>query len=157
VTEFFTPQIAEKVYYVGVKDRDRRLFDSLIPLPQGTTYNAYLIKDIKTALIDTVNPGFEKELETRINQIQPVTNIDYIIMNHAEPDHAGAIPYLLEKNSKAKLVTTKRGAEAAKIYFKTPEKRIQIVKDGDTLKLVQKHSDSLKPRCFTGQKQCSPI
>jgi len=138
VTEFFTPQIAEKVYYVGVKDRDRRLFDSLIPLPQGTTYNAYLIKDIKTALIDTVNPGFEKELETRINQIQPVTNIDYIIMNHAEPDHAGAIPYLLEKNSKAKLVTTKRGAEAAKIYFKTPEKRIQIVKDGDTLKLGSK-------------------
>ncbi|HHL41035.1 MAG TPA: FprA family A-type flavoprotein [Candidatus Bathyarchaeota archaeon] len=138
MTEFFTPQIAEKVYYVGVKDRDRRLFDSLIPLPQGTTYNAYLIKDIKTALIDTVNPGFEKELETRINQIQPVTNIDYIIMNHAEPDHAGAIPYLLEKNSKAKLVTTKRGAEAAKIYFKTPEKRIQIVKDGDTLKLGSK-------------------
>jgi len=59
-------------------------------------------------------------------------------MNHAEPEHAGAIPYLLEKNIKAKLVTTKRGSEAAKIYFKTPEKRIQIVKDGETLSLGSK-------------------
>jgi len=110
----------------------------LIPLPQGTTYNAYLIKDEKTALIDSVNPGFEEELEARINQIHPVQEIDYIIMNHAEPDHAGAIPYLLEKNSKAKLVATKRGAEAAKIYFHTSEKRIQIVSDGDTIKLGTK-------------------
>jgi len=59
-------------------------------------------------------------------------------MNHAEPEHAGAIPYLLEKNIKAKILTTKRGSEAAKIYFKTPEKRIQIVKDGETLSLGSK-------------------
>ncbi len=133
-----TPRLAENVYYVGVKDRDRRLFDSLVPLPQGTTYNSYLIKDEKTALIDTVNPGFEEELVSRINQIHPVTDIDYIVMNHAEPDHAGAIPYLLEKNSKAKLVATKRGAEAAQIYFNTPENRIKIVSDGETLNLGKK-------------------
>jgi len=138
MSKLHTPILAENVYYVGVKDRDRRLFDSLIPLPQGTTYNSYLIKNEKTALIDTVNPGFEEELEARINQIHPVQQIDYIIMNHAEPDHAGAIPYLLEENSKAKLVATKRGAEAAKIYFKTPESRIQIVSDGDTIKLGTK-------------------
>jgi len=133
-----TPELAKNVYYVGVKDRDRRLFDSLIPLPQGTTYNAYLIKDERTALIDTVNPGFEVELEARINHVHQASEIDYIIMNHAEPDHAGAIPYLLEKNTKAKLVTTKRGAEAARIYFQTPEDRIKIVSDGETLDLGTK-------------------
>lgn len=138
MSKLHAPSLVENVYYVGVKDRDRRLFDSLIPLPQGTTYNAFLIKDKKTALIDTVNPGFEQELEQRINQIQPIDTIDYIIMNHAEPDHAGAIPYILTKNMKAKLVATKRGAEAAKVYFKVPEERIHVVSDGDTISLGAK-------------------
>lgn len=138
MSKLHAPSLVENVYYVGVKDRDRRLFDSLIPLPQGTTYNAFLIKDKKTALIDTVNPGFEQELKQRINQIQPIDTIDYIIMNHAEPDHAGAIPYILTKNMKAKLVATKRGAEAAKVYFKVPEERIHVVSDGDTISLGAK-------------------
>lgn len=138
MSKMHTPSLAENVYYVGVRDRERRLFDSLIPLPQGTTYNAYLIKDEKTALIDTVNPGFEQELEQRIGQIHPVDELDYIIMNHAEPDHAGAIPYLLERNKKAKLVTTKRGAEAAKVYFNVPEERIHIVSDGKKMNLGSK-------------------
>lgn len=129
----------ENVYYVGVKDPNRRMFDSLVPLPQGTTYNSYLIKGKnKTALIDTVNPGFEQEHHSRINQIQELETIDYLVMNHAEPDHAAAIPYILEKNSKAKLVLTQRGAEAAKIYYKVDEKRMHIVSDGDTLNLGDK-------------------
>ena len=129
----------ENVYYVGVKDPNRRMFDSLIPLPQGTTYNSYLIKGKnKTALIDTVNPGFEQEHHSRINQIQELETIDYLVMNHAEPDHAAAIPYILEKNTKAKLVLTQRGAEAAKIYYKVDEKRMHIVSDGDTLNLGDK-------------------
>jgi flavorubredoxin len=134
----YVPVLASNVYYVGVKDRDRRLFDSLIPLPQGTTYNSYLIKDEKTALIDTVNPGFERELEQRINQIHKIDEIDYVVMNHAEPDHAGAIPYILEKNQEAKLIATKRGAEAAKVYFKVPEERIQTVSDGEKINLGNK-------------------
>lgn len=137
MSELYTPEISQNVFYVGVKDRERRLFDSLVPLPQGTTYNAYLIKDQKTALVDTVNPGFEQELEKRINEILSLEKIDYIIMNHAEPDHAGAIPYLLERTS-AKLVATKRGADAAKTYFHVPENRIKIVEDNETLNLGAK-------------------
>jgi flavorubredoxin len=137
--EYNTPTLSENVYYVGVKDPNKRMFDSLIPLPQGTTYNSYLIKGKnKTALIDTVNPGFEKEHHSRINQIQELDTIDYLVMNHAEPDHASAIPYILEKNTKAKLVLTKRGAEAAKIYYKVDEKRMHIVSDGDTINLGDK-------------------
>jgi flavorubredoxin len=139
------PMVKEDVFYVGVKDWNRRLFDALIPLPQGTTYNAYLIrgKD-KVALIDTVNPGFEIELENRINNVASVSQIDYVVMNHAEPDHAGAIPHILAVNDKAKLVCTKMGAQAAQIYFKVPEERITLVKDnyaielgGKTLKFIE--------------------
>lgn len=132
------PELVENVYYVGVRDRDRRLFDALIPLPQGTTYNSYLVKNEKTALIDTVNPGFEQEHEQKINQITSVDQLDYIIMNHAEPDHAKAIPYLLERNSKAKLVVSKRGADEAKTYFNVPAERIQVVSDGETISLGSK-------------------
>src|SRR5512137_270674 len=96
------PRISEGVHWVGARDRDRRLFDGLIPLPQGTTYNCYLVKgSAKTALVDTVNPGFEPEMEARIDRLVRLEDIDYIIMNHAEPDHAGAIPYILERNRKA--------------------------------------------------------
>ena len=131
-----TPEIKNNVFYVGIRDWNRRLFDALIPLPQGTTYNSYLIKgQEKTALIDTVNPGFEKDLESRINNVSNVNQIDYVIMNHAEPDHAGAIPYILGINDKAKFITTKVGAQAAKVYFSVPDERILIVKDNDTLEL----------------------
>ncbi len=111
----------------------------MIPLPQGTTYNSYLIKgQEKTALIDTVNPGFEKDIESRINNVSNVSQIDYVIMNHAEPDHAGSIPYILSVNSKAKLVTSKVGAQAAKVSFNVPEDRLMVVKDNDTLELGSK-------------------
>jgi flavorubredoxin len=135
----YIPILAENVYYVGVKDPDKRLFDSLIPLPQGTTYNSYLVKGSeKTALIDTVSPGFERELESRINQIHAIGDLDYVVMNHAEPDHSGAIPYVLGRCPRAKLVVSKMGAKAAKTYFNVPDERIHTVSDGDEISLGDK-------------------
>jgi len=129
-------EISKGVYWVGVRDWNRRLFDALIPLPKGTTYNAYLIVgEGKKALIDTVNPGFEKELEEKIKQITDPSDVDYVIMNHAEPDHAGAIPHLMLINSKATLVTTSRGAKMAQAFYKVPEKRIKMVSDQETIDL----------------------
>jgi len=108
----------------------------LIPLPKGTTYNAYLIiGEDKKALIDTVNPGFEKELDEKISKITDPSGIDYVVMNHAEPDHAGAIPYVMAISSKAKLVTTSLGAKMAKTFYKVPEERIITVKDQETINL----------------------
>jgi flavorubredoxin len=108
----------------------------LIPLPKGTTYNAYLIIGTsKKALIDTVNPGFEKELEEKISKITDPADIDYVVMNHAEPDHAGSIPHIMSINSKAKLVTTAKGAKMAQTFYKVLEERIKIVKDGETIDL----------------------
>ena len=130
------PEISKDVYWVGVKDWNRRLFDSLIPLPQGTTYNAYLIKGKeKVALIDTVSPGFEGELEGKLNKISSLEGLDYVVMNHAEPDHAGAIPYILNRNKKALVITTEKGARIASVQYGAPTERIKTVKDGMTIDL----------------------
>lgn len=139
-----TIAIAPNVFWVGVKDYNRRLFDGLIPLPHGTSYNAYLVvgKD-KTALIDTVNPGFEKDLVDKIAQHTDPTKIDYVIMNHAEPDHANAAKHVLNIAKNAKLVAGAKGKEAAMMYFDIDASRIEVVDEnsridlgGKTLKFV---------------------
>jgi len=131
-----TTKLSENVYWVGARDWNRRLFDALVPLPKGTSYNAYLIiGKNKKALIDTVNPGFEKELEEKISKITNLEEIDYIIMNHAEPDHAGAIPYMMQMNSKAKVVTSSKGAKMAQTFYKVPENRLMTAKDQEKLDL----------------------
>jgi flavorubredoxin len=130
------PEISEDVFWVGIKDFNRRIFDALIPLPQGTSYNAYIVKGKeKTALVDTVNPGFEKELVEKIGQITNPTDLDYIVMNHAEPDHANAIPYMLQASKEAVLITTEKGAKMAKIFHRVQDERIKTVKDGDAIEL----------------------
>jgi flavorubredoxin len=129
-------KLSENIYWVGVKDWNRRLFDALIPLPRGTSYNAYLaIGESKKALIDTANPGFEKEWEEKTQQIVDMKDVDYLVMNHAEPDHAGSIPYFMTVNKKAKIVLTEKGAKMAQTYFKVPDERIQIVHDQETIDL----------------------
>jgi flavorubredoxin len=130
------PQIADGVYWVGARDWNRRVFDALIPLPQGTTYNAYLVVGSdKTALIDTVNPGFEEELVGRIRQVANPESLDYVIMNHAEPDHAGSIPHVMGLSKSARLVTTEKGAKMAQVQYGVPAERITTVKDGETIEL----------------------
>lgn len=139
-----TKEIAPGVYWVGIKDHNRRLFDGLIPLPYGTSYNAYLVvgKD-KVALIDTVNPGFEHELVDKISAHVDPAKIDYVVMNHAEPDHAHAGSHVLGIAKNAKLVASAKGKEAAMMYFDTPAERIMVVDEsskidlgGKTLKFV---------------------
>ncbi|MBS7633474.1 FprA family A-type flavoprotein [Candidatus Bathyarchaeota archaeon] len=129
-------QISKDIYWVGVRDWDRRLFDALIPLPKGTTYNSYFVRGSKKkALIDTVNPGFEIEWEQKIQKIADPADIDYVIMNHAEPDHAGSIPHIMQLNNKAMLITSAKGAKMAQTFYKVPENRIKAVADNETLDL----------------------
>lgn len=131
-----TKEIAPKVYWVGVKHHNRRLFDGLIPLPHGTSYNAYLILGSdKTALIDTVNPGFEQELVDKISEHMDPAKIDFVIMNHAEPDHANATRFVLERAMSAKLVTSAKGKEAAMMYFDVPADRIIVVDESSKIEL----------------------
>jgi flavorubredoxin len=137
-------EIAPNVFWVGAKHHNRRLFDGLIPLPHGTSYNAYLIVGSKkTALIDTVNPGFERELLDKISERIDPAMVDYVVMNHAEPDHANAAKDVLAVAKNAKLVAGAKGREAAMMYFDIPTERIMVVDEtseinlgGKTLKFV---------------------
>jgi flavorubredoxin len=135
-TPMGTVEIAPNVFWVGVKDPSRRLFDGLIPLPHGTSYNAYLIVGSeKTVLVDSVNPGFEGELVDKVSQHADPAKIDYIVMNHAEPDHANALMHMLSLAKDAKLVTSAKGKEAAMMYFHVPEDRIMVVDESSTIDL----------------------
>jgi len=129
-------QIKTNVHCVGAIDWDRRLFDALIPLPDGTSYNAYLVQGSqKVALIDTVDPSMTEVLMAYLENV-PV--IDYVIANHAEQDHAGSIPQVLEKYPDAKVVTTPKGRELLMALLLIPEDRFIAVSDGESLSLGDK-------------------
>ncbi len=131
-------EIKAGVYWVGAVDWDRRLFDALIPLPDGTSYNSYLIKGSeKMALIDTVDPTMDGVLMNHLSQLG-VENIDYVIANHAEQDHSGTIPRILEVYSNAKVVTTPKGKGMLMDLLLIAEDRFITVSDGETLPLGNK-------------------
>jgi flavorubredoxin len=130
-------KVISDVYSVGAIDWDRRLFDELIPLPDGTSYNAYLIKDEKTALIDTVDPSKEHELIANLKELG-IDSIDYVIPNHAEQDHSGTIPRVLELYPNAKVVTNPKCRDFLKDLLLIPDERFEVVNDGDTLSLGNK-------------------
>jgi len=128
-------EIKPKVHSVGAIDWDRRLFDELIPLPDGTSYNSYLIQGSeKTALVDTVDPTMKDVLVSHLEQLA-VANIDYVIANHAEQDHSGAIPQVLEKYPNAKVVTTPKGKSMLMDLLLIPDDGFIAVSDGETLSL----------------------
>jgi flavorubredoxin len=128
-------EIRPNVYCVGAIDWDRRLFDALIPLPDGTSYNSYLIKGSKkTALIDSVDPTMEEVLIEHLNQIE-VNNIDYVVANHAEKDHSGAIPRVLEKYPQAKVIATPKCKEMLIDLMMIPGDRFITVSDRETISL----------------------
>jgi flavorubredoxin len=131
-------EIKPNVYSVGSIDWDRRLFDELIPLPDGTSYNAYLIKGSeKTALIDTVDPTKEHELIDNLQKLQ-VNRLDYVISNHAEQDHSGTIPKMLELYPGVKIVTNPKCKEFLKELLLIPEDKFMPINDRDTLSLGDK-------------------
>jgi len=131
-------EIRPNVYCVGAIDWDRRLFDSLIPLPDGTSYNSYLINGSeKTALIDTVDPTMQDVLMNNLRQLG-IDNIDYVIANHAEQDHSGTIPQVLEKYPGAKVVCTARCKGMLIDLLMIPEKAFMTINDGENISLGDK-------------------
>ena len=128
--------IKPDIFWVGAKDPDRKVFDGLMPLPQGTTYNSYLVQGSeKTALIDTVEPEF---LDVLLENIKGVKKIDYIVSHHAEQDHSGSIPVLIEKFPKATLLCLQKNKEMLQDLMTIPDNRIQVVADGGEVSLGNK-------------------
>jgi flavorubredoxin len=128
-------ELKKDIYCVGAIDWDRRLFDSLIPLPDGTSYNAYLIKGSqKIALIDTVDPPMKDVLLNNLDQLG-IKHIDYVIFNHAEPDHSGSIREVLAKYPEAKVVCTAKCKDILIDRFMVAADRFQTVEDKETISL----------------------
>ncbi len=128
-------KLVDGVYEVGASHWDRRLFDQLIPLPQGTSYNSYLIfgKE-KTALIDTVDPEKTDVLLRNLKKLK-VENIDYIVANHAEQDHSGSIPTLLKIYPSAKVVTNQKAKGMLQDLLHIEDDRFVVISEGDKIEL----------------------
>ena len=130
-----TQQLASQVWWVGEVDPELRVFDIIMRAEHGTSYNSYLIKgDKATALIETVKEPFFEDYINRLKQLVDPKQIDYIILNHMEPDHSGSITRLLQESPQAKVVVSKTGEHFIKnILNYTPE--LLKVGDGDQLDL----------------------
>ncbi|MBC7223980.1 MAG: FprA family A-type flavoprotein [Anaerolineae bacterium] len=126
-------RIREGVYWLGAVDWDRRLFDALIPLPDGTSYNAYLVQGSeKTALLDTVDPS---RVHLLMAQLEGVPRVDYIVAHHAEQDHSGAIPHVLQKYPQARVLASAKGKPMLADHLGIPLDAVDVVEDGVTLSL----------------------
>lgn len=131
-------EIKQNIYAVGSIDWDRRLFDELIPLPDGTSYNSYLIKGSeKIALIDAVDPTKRHELIANLEQLN-INKIDYVISNHAEQDHSGSIPQILELYPDAKVVTNQKCKGMLMDLLLIPEDKFFTINDRETISLGNK-------------------
>ncbi len=126
-------RINDNVSLIGAVDWNRRLFDSLIPLPDGTSYNAYLVRGSEaTVLIDAVDPAMTDILKKQLNGVE---RIDYVVSQHAEQDHAGALPDVLERFPDAVLICSPKAKDLLIDHLRLPESRIKTVADNETLSL----------------------
>ena len=128
-------KISSRIYSVGVNDNDKVLFEGLWPLPFGVSYNSYLVVDEKVALIDTVEAGFEEEFLENIAQTIGERPIDYLIVNHMEPDHSSLVGYMLDKYPGLQIVANAKTVPMLQGYYGTPEDKILVMADGESLSL----------------------
>lgn len=132
------PEIRPGIFFVGAIDWDRRLFDALIPLPYGTSYNSYLIRGRdKTVLIDTVDTTMTQVLLDHLDYLE-IRDIDYVIAHHAEQDHSGALDAILGKYSDAKVISTPRCKIMLQDLLSISDERIITVEDHETISLGDK-------------------
>jgi flavorubredoxin len=127
-------KISDSIYYVGVNDRDTKLFEGLWPLERGVSYNSYLILDEKTALIDTVKEWKVTEFFDKIRHLLNGKPLDYLIINHMEPDHSGAIPELLQEFPNLKIVGNRTTFQFIENLYKVKD-NFHEIKDGESLNL----------------------
>jgi flavorubredoxin len=125
--------LKEGIHWVGAIDWNLTNFHGYVT-QRGSTYNAYLIKDEKTVLIDTVKAPFFDEMWSRVKELVDPAKIDYVVSNHVEMDHSGALPAVMERLPKAKVFTSPMGEKGLKRHFKK-DYDFQVVKTGDSLKI----------------------
>jgi len=126
--------ICNEIYYIGVNDRHKELFEGLWPLPDGVSYNSYLIRDEKIALIDTVEFSFFAHFIEKMHEIIGEKAIDYLVVNHVEPDHSGSIALLKKFYPDVKIVGNKKTLGLLEGFYGNLGETIEV-KNGETLSL----------------------
>lgn len=127
-------EIVSKVFYVGVNDRNKNLFEGLWPLPNGVSYNSYLIVDDKVCLVDTVEVDFFVPYIKNIQEVLGDRKIDYLVVNHMEPDHSGAISLIRKYYPDVKVVGNRKTFDMMQGFYGIGSERVEV-KNGDTLDL----------------------
>lgn len=127
-------EIRPGIYWVGVNDRTTDLFEGLWPLPHGVSYNAYLVVGKRTALIDSVKNHYAEELLANIAQVVAPARLDYLVVNHMEPDHSGALPLLRRVAPNAEILAAPPALPMLARFYGLKE-RVRAVSDGETLDL----------------------
>lgn len=127
-------EIANKVYYVGVNDRNKNLFEGLWPLPYGVTYNSYLIDDEKVCLIDTVEVDFFTQFIERLREVLGDRQIDYLVINHMEPDHSGSIGLLRKYYPNIQVIGNKKTFDMMSGFYGVKDNTLEV-KNGEKLSL----------------------
>lgn len=128
-------KISERIYHVGVNDSAKTLFEGLWPLPCGVSYNSYVVADEKVALIDTVEHGFEDEFLANINEAVGDRPLDYLVVNHMEPDHSSLVRYMLEKYPEMMIVANARTLPMLTGYYGITADKVMVMKEGESLSL----------------------
>ena len=128
-------KIGERVFYVGVNDDDKVLFEGLWPLPVGVSYNSYLIVDEKVALIDTVESGFEEEFLANIDEAIGDRPVDYLVVNHMEPDHSSLVSLMIGRYPQIRIVANAKTVPMLAGYYGVNADRIVVVSEGESLDL----------------------
>ena len=128
-------KLTDNIYYIGVNDRTTALFEGLWPLPAGVSYNSYLIDDEKTAVIDCVGPEFFEEHLANMRSVLGNRTVDYIVVNHMEPDHSGALALFRQFYPQARIVGNKKTISMIEGYYGIDGADCIAVADGTTLEL----------------------
>lgn len=126
------------IHYVGVNDRRKHLFENNWPLPYGVSYNSYLIKDEKNVLIDTIEYGSNDNYLNNIERILDGSTLDYLVVNHMEPDHSSMLECVMRRFPSVKIVGNAQTKKILKLYFNVPDESMVVVNDGETLDLGNK-------------------
>ncbi|MCD7962615.1 MAG: FprA family A-type flavoprotein [Rikenellaceae bacterium] len=124
--------VTEKIFYIGVNDRRKELFENLWPLPNGVSYNCYLVRDEKTALIDTVEMGTAGDFVGQVMSLLDGKTLDYLIINHMEPDHTGEIGNIVRNFPDVKIVGNNKTFKVLEAYYGIKENLLEV-KDGDSI------------------------
>lgn len=127
-------KIGDKIHWIGVNDRRKALFENLWPLPNGVSYNSYLITDEFTALLDTVESGSDIDFVGRIESALNGRDLDYLIINHMEPDHSSEIKDVMRRYPNVKIIGNNKTFKILEGYYGITDNLIEV-KDGETLSL----------------------